>query len=44
MRAFSFDHLVGGWRGDRRSDYRTNSSFDEIAASHCLPQGRDYAD
>ena len=26
-------------RGDRRSDCRTNSSFDEIAASHYSPQG-----
>jgi hypothetical protein len=31
-------------RGERRGSYRTNNSFDEIASSHCLPQGRDYAD
>jgi len=29
---------------ERRGGYRTNNSFDEIASSHCLLQGRDYAD
>jgi len=26
-------------RRERPSGYRTNNSFDEIASSHCLPQG-----
>src|SRR5262249_42795090 len=26
-------------RGERPGGYRTNNSFDEIASSHCLPQG-----
>jgi hypothetical protein len=32
-----FDHLVG------ESD-RSGNDFDEIASSHCLAQGRDYAE
>jgi hypothetical protein len=31
-------------RRDRPSDYRTNNNSDDIASSHCLHQGRDYAE